>query len=271
VSTSGGVRRIESVRRDTAAKVGGTSTPDTNFNGWAQRFSDGYQVYTRAADRPCAWFVEWLGHPRRSGWGDNPRRRGRAGTRICKGGRPRICKAAGEKMKAGQGAGGLGSVRAADYEAPRSRREHFRREFREIKLQKRSCQQRVARPCGRCHDPPLGLGERHKSFKVRVRRRETSVGCQAGGPRSALEGQAEEGRREWQATHHSPRYCQGSGQHFPRRKQEIGSDRSDAPLSGSDTRGNHGTDWLAAAYGARLRQRDADQEAGVERRVVPFE
>ena len=36
-------------------------------------------------------------------------------------------------------------------------------------------------------------------------------------------------------------------------------------------RRNHGTDRLASTHRARLRQRDADQEAGVESRVLPFD
>jgi hypothetical protein len=54
-------------------------------------------------------------------------------------------------------------------------------------------------------------------------------------------------------------------------KQGAGSDRSDAPLQRSYAGRNHEADRLAGPYRAGLCQRDADQEAGVESRVLPFE
>jgi hypothetical protein len=72
-------------------------------------------------------------------------------------------------------------------------------------------------------------------------------------------------------TGHRARCCEGSGQCGPRGQQEIRSDRSDAPLPGRNARRDYGTDRLAVAYRARLRQWDVDQEAELERRVLPVE
>ena len=69
---------------------------------------------------------------------------------------------------------------------------------------------------------------------------------------------------------HTPRPAAKNTAPRPRGQQEGRSDRSDAPLPGCHAGRDHGTDGLAAPYRSRLRQRDADQEAGLESRVFPL-
>jgi len=87
----------------------------------------------------------------------------------------------------------------------------------------------------------------------------------------APEKRTEQGRAEVQATPHSARWREGSGQCGPRGQQEGRGNRSDAPSPGGNAFRNHGTDGLAGAHGTRLRQRDAHQETWVECRVLPLE
>ena len=83
-----------------------------------------------------------------------------------------------------------------------------------------------------------------------------------GGRRRAREGEAEEGRREGQTTRHGAPGREENRQSGARGQQESGGSGPDAAIARRFSRRDHGTDRMAAAHRARLRQRNADQEAG---------